>query len=185
MLMRRRRARRARGRSRSISMPSNATPPEVGSINRSIMRATVDLPEPDSPTSPSVCPRASVSETPSTTRRSPYCFTRSRATSKGAARSGAPAISAPVCDAIAGYYRRTDRSAMSASRKNRRHSIGWLRSKLIAERSLHALSLIVGSPWSSWSRGSSKSSLPRTRRRQSSPPPHRWAGTAGTTLPVA
>ena len=37
-----------------MSTPSSATVPAVGSISRAIMRAVVDLPEPDSPTIPSV-----------------------------------------------------------------------------------------------------------------------------------
>src|SRR5258708_15771056 len=38
------------------SRPSKKTLPEVGSISRRISRPSVDLPEPDSPTSPSVSP---------------------------------------------------------------------------------------------------------------------------------
>src|ERR1700733_4130533 len=61
-----------------ISSPSKRILPVVGSITRSRQRATVDLPQPDSPTRPSVSPLATVNETPSTARtagRSP----RSRA----------------------------------------------------------------------------------------------------------
>src|ERR1700722_6235043 len=61
-----------------ISLPSKRILPVVGSITRSRQRATVDLPQPDSPTRPSVSPLATANETPSTARtagRSP----RSRA----------------------------------------------------------------------------------------------------------
>jgi hypothetical protein len=42
--------------------------PEVGSIRRRARRPTVDLPHPDSPTSASVSPAPTESETPSTAR---------------------------------------------------------------------------------------------------------------------
>ena len=42
----------------AISTPSNRTAPAVGSIRRSSRRPVVDLPQPDSPTRPSVSPRA-------------------------------------------------------------------------------------------------------------------------------
>ena len=38
--------------------PSKVISPEVGSIRRSTQRPVVDLPQPDSPTSPSVSPRS-------------------------------------------------------------------------------------------------------------------------------
>ncbi len=50
------------------SRPSNETCPSVGSIRRSRHRPTVDLPHPDSPTSPSVSPRKMSNVTPSTAR---------------------------------------------------------------------------------------------------------------------
>ncbi|MCY1232033.1 hypothetical protein D9M72_445020 [compost metagenome] len=37
--------------------------PEVGSISRAMQRATVDLPEPDSPTMPTVSPGRTASDT--------------------------------------------------------------------------------------------------------------------------
>jgi len=40
--------------------------PPVGSRRRAIQRAIVDLPQPDSPTTPSVSPAISVKLTPST-----------------------------------------------------------------------------------------------------------------------
>ena len=57
--------------------------PLVGSIKRSRRRATVLLPEPDSPTRPRVSPRMMSSETPWMTREEPKSLTRSRASSKG------------------------------------------------------------------------------------------------------
>src|SRR5271156_6473457 len=51
-----------------ISLPAKRILPVVGSIARSRQRATVDLPQPDSPTRPSVSPLATVNETPSTAR---------------------------------------------------------------------------------------------------------------------
>ena len=40
------------------SVPSNQTSPAVGSISRRMQRPVVDLPQPDSPTRPSVSPAA-------------------------------------------------------------------------------------------------------------------------------
>ena len=48
------------------SVPSKKTWPPVGSISRRIVRPSVDLPQPDSPTSPSVSPRRTARSTPST-----------------------------------------------------------------------------------------------------------------------
>ena len=48
------------------SSPSSCTEPEVGSIRRTTDLAVVVLPQPDSPTSASVSPRATVNETSST-----------------------------------------------------------------------------------------------------------------------
>ena len=47
----------------AISTLSIWIAPAVGSTSRATQRATVDLPEPDSPTMPSVSPRRIVSET--------------------------------------------------------------------------------------------------------------------------
>src|SRR5262245_22090407 len=44
----------------------NFTEPDDGSIRRSRHRPTVDLPEPDSPTRPSVCPDSTSNDTPET-----------------------------------------------------------------------------------------------------------------------
>ncbi len=49
-----------------MSVPASRIVPDVGSQSRRMQFATVDFPLPDSPTSPSISPRASVSETPST-----------------------------------------------------------------------------------------------------------------------
>src|ERR1019366_9844208 len=45
------------------SLPSRIMEPVSGSIRRTIQRASVDFPDPDSPTMPSVAPRGSFSET--------------------------------------------------------------------------------------------------------------------------
>src|SRR6266480_798163 len=47
--------------SSEISRPASRMPPEVGSISRTMQRATVDLPDPLSPTMPSVRPFRKVS----------------------------------------------------------------------------------------------------------------------------
>ena len=52
-------------------LPSKSISPDVGSIRRSTQRPVVDLPQPDSPTSPSVSPRAISKSTPSTARTLP------------------------------------------------------------------------------------------------------------------
>src|SRR5437588_3695920 len=48
------------------STPSNATVPASGSVRPRMRRAVVDLPQPDSPTMPSVVPASTVNETLST-----------------------------------------------------------------------------------------------------------------------
>ena len=54
--------------SRRTSLPAKRMSPASGSCRRTRQRARVDLPQPDSPTMPSVSPRATVSETSSTAR---------------------------------------------------------------------------------------------------------------------
>ncbi len=49
-----------------MSRPSSRTVPAVGSSSRVMRRAVVDLPHPDSPTSPSVSPRPMCSVTSTT-----------------------------------------------------------------------------------------------------------------------
>ena len=51
--------------------PRSTIEPLVGSSSRSSSRAVVDLPQPDSPTMPSVSPRITSNETPSTARTAP------------------------------------------------------------------------------------------------------------------
>src|SRR5450830_1074085 len=46
-----------------MSLPSNASAPLVAGSRPAIMRPTVDLPQPDSPTSPSTSPLATLSDT--------------------------------------------------------------------------------------------------------------------------
>jgi hypothetical protein len=50
--------------------PSKITCPAVGSSSRSNVRPTVVLPQPDSPTSPTVSPRKISNDNPSTARTS-------------------------------------------------------------------------------------------------------------------
>src|SRR5215203_4312281 len=70
--------------SESTSRPLKYTSPDVGSIKRSRQRPTVDLPQPDSPTKPSVSPARISNDTPSTARTTSSepstgkCFTRPR-----------------------------------------------------------------------------------------------------------
>ena len=49
-----------------ISLPSTLIEPEVGSTRRMAARPAVVLPQPDSPTRPSVSPAFTVKVTPST-----------------------------------------------------------------------------------------------------------------------
>ena len=55
----------------AISLPSKRIDPSVGSISRSSSRAVVDLPQPDSPTIPSVSPRRTSKLMPSTACTAP------------------------------------------------------------------------------------------------------------------
>src|SRR5215831_15189947 len=75
-----------------MSLPERRMLPAVGSISRNTVRPTVDLPQPDSPTSPSVSPASIVKLTPSTAKTVPparcnsllrtgKCFLRSRISS--------------------------------------------------------------------------------------------------------
>ena len=64
--MSRQSARNAAASSAVTLRPSNQTSPAVGSIRRRMQRPVVDLPQPDSPTRPSVSPGAMSKLTPST-----------------------------------------------------------------------------------------------------------------------
>ncbi len=57
-----------------MSSPLNRTWPEVARSRFISTLASVDLPQPDSPTIPSVSPFASSKETPSTALTAPTCF---------------------------------------------------------------------------------------------------------------
>ena len=64
------------------SAPSKRMLPAVGGTSRTRVRATVDLPQPDLPTSPTVSPASTVNDTPSTARTTgglPSCSARSHA----------------------------------------------------------------------------------------------------------
>ena len=108
--MSRRSARNASPCSVNTGAPSNCTLPPVARSRRSNRRPVVDLPHPDSPTSPSVSARSMWKLTPSTARTYPTtcrntpavtgkCITRSRTRTNGAAP---PPRSAPTpCAAAA------------------------------------------------------------------------------------
>src|SRR3984957_829753 len=76
--MSRRNGTKERASSEAISAPSYRIDPPVGSSRRSRQRATVDLPQPDSPTSASVSPEATSNETDSTARTTGSDRPRSR-----------------------------------------------------------------------------------------------------------
>ena len=61
-----RKARMARLDRFSTSSPRNFTEPDVAGISRRIRRPVVDLPQPDSPTTPNVWPFSTDSDTPDT-----------------------------------------------------------------------------------------------------------------------
>ena len=86
--------------SEARSRPAKRMLPDVGSIRRSASRPTVDLPQPDSPTSASVSPASTESETPSTAcatavgtpsseRRTTKCFVTLSRASSGTLMTGA------------------------------------------------------------------------------------------------
>src|SRR4051812_4459655 len=56
-----------------MSLPRHRTLPEVGCSSDMSSLASVDLPQPDSPTTPSVSPLCKVKLTPSTARTAPIC----------------------------------------------------------------------------------------------------------------
>ncbi|KAH2842093.1 hypothetical protein KXW36_000746, partial [Aspergillus fumigatus] len=72
---------KALGATAPMSSPSNRIRPEVWSSRRITIIDVVDLPQPDSPTIPSVCPAATVRLTPSTARRLPRGVGKSTTTS--------------------------------------------------------------------------------------------------------
>ncbi len=72
--MLRRTAFRARPDSLVTSSPLNRIDPSVGRSRLTSSRASVDLPQPDSPTTPRVSPRPSSRSTPSTALTAPTCF---------------------------------------------------------------------------------------------------------------
>ena len=82
--MRRRSRRSCRGPSAVSSSPSRSTRPLSGRSSRLTQRASVDFPEPLSPTIPSTAPRATVSETSLNAGRPVrYSLERRSATSSG------------------------------------------------------------------------------------------------------
>ena len=94
--MRRRSGRIAEADASAISWPAKRIEPAVGSWMRTTSRAKVDLPQPDSPTTPTVSPAATSRSTPSTARTtllapnrpsrgSGKCLTRPRTDKSGSA----------------------------------------------------------------------------------------------------
>src|SRR4051812_49849042 len=102
--------------------------PASGSIRRRQARATVDLPQPDSPTMPSASPGATENDTPSRARTATVFGTgqprfalkvlaRSRTTSNGSPVVGAVAVMAPSPSSAPGApARRAAGSAAGAPR---------------------------------------------------------------------
>src|SRR5260221_12086949 len=93
----RRKTRNSLASSASRSRPSKRIRPASGSISRSTSRLTVDLPQPDSPTSASVLPASTLKLTPSTAftkavgrpnteRPATKCFTRFSTSSRAVMR---------------------------------------------------------------------------------------------------
>src|ERR1700733_15040837 len=89
----------------AIGAPRNASAPLLGSSRPAIRRNSVDLPEPERPSSPTICPAFSARLTCSSTSSSPpsglgndlQTFSTASScevTSSGAAFIGAPALSA-------------------------------------------------------------------------------------------
>src|SRR5262245_10874777 len=76
-----RRARLNIGR-RVMSSPSNSTRPALGEIIPTAIRKLVVLPAPFGPSKPTISPVSTSNDTRSTTRRRPYVFTSSWASSR-------------------------------------------------------------------------------------------------------
>src|SRR5690606_20272148 len=106
-----------------MSRPSNNTEPLVGGSSRISTWASVDLPQPDSPTTPSVSPLCRSNDTPSTARTWPTvflntmpcltgkCLTRSRTCRMGSAIAdhllGEVALAVPaVAEVVVARHRR-------------------------------------------------------------------------------
>ena len=126
----RRSGRRPRRERPVMSRPSKVTVPAVGSCRRTRQRPRVDLPQPDSPTRPTVSPGMTSKVTPSTActwatsrwRMTPCvigkCFLTSRAVSSGSVRGAHAELHQP----------RIDRGAPAASasrRSSRWHASRW------------------------------------------------------------
>ena len=84
----RRNAPRSASRARVISVPAKRTQPSDTSTRRRNERSTVVLPDPDSPTRPSVSPSCSTRSTPSTARWAPKRTVTASAASRGIMRRG-------------------------------------------------------------------------------------------------
>jgi hypothetical protein len=99
-----RRSGRMSARERCVmSRPSKTTRPPVGSSSRMMHRAIVDLPQPDSPTTPRVSPSRTVKLTPSTAFTAAICFWKMipRVTGKCFFRSSTTSSSSPRRPSVA------------------------------------------------------------------------------------
>ena len=91
-----------------MSRPSKMIVPPVGSSSRVMQRAIVDLPQPDSPTTPSVSPARTVKLTPSTALTDATSFWR---------------ISPRVTGKYFSRFSTTSRSSLMPLRSDRRHRL--------------------------------------------------------------
>ena len=84
-----------------MSRPSKTIRPSVASSSRMMQRAIVDLPQPDSPTTPSVSPCLTLKLTPSTAFTAAICFWKMmpRVTGKCFFRFSTTRRSDPSCSA--------------------------------------------------------------------------------------
>jgi hypothetical protein len=93
--MRRRSGRIAEAEAPAISCPAKRIDPAVGSWMRTTRRAKVDLPQPDSPTTPTVSPAATSRSTPSTARTTFFAPEEAVAAAGCASPGRAPTAAAP------------------------------------------------------------------------------------------
>ncbi len=126
-------AKRSRPRARVTSTPSTRIRPSVGSSRRTMVRPSVDLPQPDSPTRPSVRPASTRKPTPSTARTWPIVRrSRGERTGKYVLRSctSSSARHTRLGLRLVRLDRKEAAGAMAGrERIERRHGIGATRSR--------------------------------------------------------
>src|SRR5438309_10157294 len=105
-----------------MSWPRNLTEPPVGSSSFMMQRAIVDLPQPDSPTTPSVSPSLIANETPSTAFTEATSFWKMipRVTGKYFWRSSTTRSSSPVSSSC--VWRSIACSGTATLRRLRHHA---------------------------------------------------------------